>query len=71
MLHQKEILIIKRMVADLLHIYKGSPEPWEAMDRLRDLVERAFGNSDIPLEIYELSDDAFLRWVGSKYPHRT
>lgn len=70
MLDQKEILVIKRMVADLLHIYKDSHEPDEALDRLRDLVERAVGNPDIPLEIYECSDAHFLRWAGSKHPHR-
>jgi hypothetical protein len=70
MLHQKDVLIIKRMVQDLLHIYKDSREPDEALDRLRDLVERAVGNPDIPLEVYEWSDTHFLRWAGSKHPHR-
>lgn len=64
-MHDKKILIIKRMVQDLLYLYKDSHEPDEALDRLRDLVERAAGNPDIPLEIYECSDAHFLRWVKS------
>lgn len=62
-MHDKKILILKRMVADLLHIYKDSIEPMEAMDRIRDLVERAVGNPDIPLEFYEMSDMTFLERV--------
>jgi hypothetical protein len=65
-MHDKKILIVKRMVQDLLHLYGNGPEALEAMDRLRDLIERGVGNPDIPLEWYEFSDDAFLRWVRAR-----
>lgn len=65
-MHDKKVLIVKRMVQDLLHLYGNGHEALEAMDRLRDLVERAVGNPDIPLEIYEFSDDGFLRWVKGR-----
>ena len=62
-MHTKKVLIIKRMVGDLLSLYGDSMEPIEAIDRLRDLVERGIGNFDIPLEVYEWNDGAFLRYV--------
>jgi hypothetical protein len=62
----EKILILKRMVADLLHLYGGAPSADGAMDGIRDLVEKETGNRDIPLEYYEASDDWFLRRVVSR-----
>jgi len=63
MVDQDKILILKRMVADLLHLYGGAPAADTAMDGIRDLVEKETGNRDIPLEYYEATDAWFLRRV--------
>lgn len=62
-LDQKKILILKRMVADLLHLYGGATAADTAMDGIRDLVEKETGNRDIPLEYYETGDTWFLENV--------
>jgi hypothetical protein len=59
----KKVLTLKKMVVDLLHLYKGETISDAAMDGIRDLVEKETGNKDIPLDYYEASDDRFLKLV--------
>lgn len=42
----KKVLVLKRMVADLLHIY--GYDATAAMDEIRILVEKEVNNNDIP-----------------------
>ena len=59
----QRVLILKRMVTGLLNLYLGSPESMEAMDGIRNLIEKEVGNRDIPLEYYEYKDDLFLKKI--------
>jgi len=67
MIHMKKLLILKRMVQDLLHLHDlDNPSKMDqAMDGIRDLVERATGCSDIPLEWYEWSDEGFIYQINA------
>jgi hypothetical protein len=69
MVHMKKLLILKQMVQDLLHLHDlDSPSQMDqamAMDGIRNLVERATGCSDIPLEWYERSDEGFIYQINA------
>jgi hypothetical protein len=72
--NMKDVICLKRMVFDLNRMVNwswqngliGSEEDLEqAMDRVRDTVERVTGCRGIPLEWYEWTDESFVREVAA------
>lgn len=55
-----KVLVVKRMVYDILVFYGDTSAGLTTTDHLRDLVEAELDVYGIPLEAYELNDEAFL-----------
>jgi hypothetical protein len=69
-----EVLTLKQMVLDLNRMLcrtwknglsSSEMDLEQAMDRVRNIVERATGCNDIPLEWYEYRDESFVGQIAA------